>query len=63
MEKFEETNCFDVTVIHKILPESHRTGSLMVDEMYLYVDVFYLVHFPGCFRLAVKADSYVVSRG
>lgn len=40
MEKFEKTNYFDVTVVCKICPENHRTGSLMVDEMHFYVGVF-----------------------
>lgn len=51
-EKFEKTNCFDVSVIHTFFPKNHRTGSLMVDEMYLYIGVFilstFLVFQTGC---------------
>lgn len=52
MEKFEKTNYFDVTVIHKIFPKHHGNGSLMVDEMYLCFGVFvfspFLVFQSGC---------------
>lgn len=60
MEKFEKTNYFDVTVVCKICPENHRTGSLMVDEMHFYVGVF-ILHTFLVFQ-PVKVDSYVVSQ-
>lgn len=46
MKGFEKTDYFDVTVVLKIFPENHGTGSIRVEEMYLYVVVFF-IYFPG----------------